>query len=648
MSGILAVLGQVRDARVAAALEPLRYLGGEREQHWSEEDALLVVTRKAWQLDDDFCGEVLVLETSDHVVAADASLFDKKGLALKLSKAGVRSRGETATHYLEAAWRAWGPEMVAHLNGDYAFLIWERARRRLFAARDPVGYRPLYWTRIGDGLAVASSSRALAELRGTAQELNLTNLGGQVAALAWSHGVDTPYAGVNAILPGRRLEWERGRSRMETWWEPRTAPERRPAPAAEAAEELQELLRVAVERRLSRGVTSVWMSGGWDSTAVFAAGQSALQPEERRRLRPISISYPPGDPGCEDEFIEQVANRWDAAVHWIRSDDLPLLDHLAERAARADEPPVHLYELWNRGLAKGTRAVGSRVTLDGGGGDQLFQVSDVILADLLRRGHWITFGRLARKRRAAGWKYLVRLGLLPLVPDSVIRAGERFLGRRIPRHYLERSLADWIRPEFASEHDLRERDLSVLRSSLRSSLAHSETVFYLTMPNFGWGGAYMRGALLDEGVEARSPLLDPNVVEFATRRPVAERYDGKETKLLLRRAMQGLLPETVLAPRSYRTGLTVGFSRMRMREAYPGLLAQVLSGPLRLEELGVVDARRLRAGADRYLAGDRDEYLRVHLYHVIRVELWLRGIGGRSQAAPASPRIDTRLEIPAA
>ena len=65
----------------------IRYLGGERERLWSEADALLLVTRKAWQLEDDFSGDILVLETPDLVVAADASLFDKKGLARKLSTA---------------------------------------------------------------------------------------------------------------------------------------------------------------------------------------------------------------------------------------------------------------------------------------------------------------------------------------------------------------------------------------------------------------------------------------------------------------------------------------------------------------------------------------------------------------------------------
>jgi asparagine synthase (glutamine-hydrolysing) len=649
VSGILAVVGQVRESRLESALPPLRYLGGEREQLWSEDDALLLVTRKAWQLEDDFSGDILVLETPDLVVAADASLFDKKGLARQLSTAGVRARGETASHYLEAAYRAWGSALVEHLNGDYAFVIWDRQQRQLVAARDPLGGRPLFFTRIGSGIAVASSCRALAELRGSADQLNLANLGGQVAGLAWSNGLDTAYQGVDTLRPGSRVAWSEGGVTLETWWHPREAPDRRPAPAAEAAEELRDLLGTAVSQRLSNDVTTVWMSGGWDSTAVFAAGQRGLEPGSRSRLRPVSISYPEGDPGREDEYIRLVADHWGSSVHWLRSDDLRLLDGLAERAGRFDEPPAHLYELWNRGLARGTREVGARVTLDGCGGDQLFQVSDVLFADLLRAGRWLKLAGLARSRTARGWRYLARVGALPLVPDVVVRAGEQVAGRRYPRHYLERSLTKWMRPEFLADHRVRERDLDLLRSVRGGSIAHDESRLYLTLPVWGWGASFMRGALLQEGVEVRSPLLDPNVVDFALGRPIAERGDGTETKRLLRQAMEGLLPAEVLAPRTHRTGVTVGFSRRHMREAYPGLLAELLSRPLRLADLGIVDADVLRDSAARFLAGDGDEFLRVNLFHAMKVEFWLRG---RDREEPfeqsAVGAMPTAIEIPAA
>ena len=645
MSGILAVVGSVRDSRVEAALSTLRYLGGEREQRWSEEDALLVVTRKEWQLDDDFCGDVLVLQTPDLVVAADASLYDKKGLARKLSTAGVRAHGETASQYLEAAYRAWGPDMVHQLNGDYAFVIWDRRERRLFAARDPMGPRPLYITRIGAGVAIGSSCRALAELRGSAQDLNLVALGGQVAGLAWSNGMDTAYRGVDAFLPARRLTSQDGEVRLETFWRPRKAPERHPAPAAEAAVELREMLATSVSQRMASGTTTVWMSGGWDSSAVFAAGQHALAAGERTRLRPVSISYPKGDPGDENDYIRQIAGHWKADVHWLQSEELQLLDGLEERAARSDEPPAHLYELYIKGLAQGTRATGSRVTLDGSGGDQLFQVSDIILADLLRSGRWIEFARLARSRRGYGWRHIVGLGVLPHVPDSLVRATERILRRRIPRHHLERSPAVWMRPEFSAEHRLRERDLAVLGWLKGSSHAHRESQMYVTMPHWSYGASFIRGSLLQEGVEVRSPLLDMKIVEFGLRRPVSERMDGQTTKTLLRQAMEGLLPPGILASRTHRTGTTVGFSRRRMREAYPALVARIFAERIRLSELGVVDAGALRSAADTYLSGHGDDFLRVNLFQAMKVEFWLRGLERRvaRERPPASRTVPVEI-----
>lgn len=649
MSGILALVGQVRESRVESALKPLRYLGGDREQVWSEEDALVVVTRKDWQLADDFCGDILVLESQELVVAADASLFDKKGLARKLSTAGVKARGETASHYVEAAYRAWGTDLARHLNGDYAFVIWDRREHRLVAARDPNGGRPLYVTRMGSGVAIASSCRALAELRGTAGVFNLANLGGQVAGLAWSNGADTAYVHVDTVLPGRALTWQDDALAIESFWSPKFAPERRPAPIAEAADELGELLRAAVSQRLATDVTTVWMSGGWDSTAVYASGQASLSADTGHRLRPVSISYPEGDPGREDEFISQVAKRWSADVHWIRSDQLRLLDGLAERAGRFDEPPAHLYELWNRGLARGTRAVGARITLDGSGGDQLFQVSDVVLADLLRTGRWVKLAALVRARRARGWRYLVRLGALPLMPEWAIEALEGLSGRRLLHHYLERTLASWVRPDFVEGSGLRERDLEQLRRGEGSSLAQAESRLYLTLPLWGWGASYMRGVLLEEGVEARSPLLDSKVVDFAMGRPIAERSDGWQTKVLLRKAMSGLLPPEVLAPRSHRTGVTVGFSRMRMKEAYPDLLARLFAEPLRLAELGIVDVEALRSAAALFLSGGGDEFLRVNLFHAMKVEFWLRGVECRAAAErPTAGHRSAAMEFPAA
>ena len=629
------------------ALARLSFLGGDIQRTWQDAGAFLAVTRKTWESGTDFAGPVLILESDDLVVAADATLYGRAELARGLAAKGVTPDGSTPSHLIQAAYRAWGSDLAGHLIGDFAFVVWDRRERKLTAARDPLGMRVLYFASTGGRVALASSARALAELTDRADDLNLSALGAQVAGFIWGNGTDTVYRGVDPVPAGHTLTWEQGRLRVGRFWYPATAPSKTPSDIGDAALELRSLLGVATLDRMGSGTTAIWMSGGWDSTAVFAAGQHALPAEERSRLRPISISYPEGDPGREDEFIREVADRWSATPHWIESDTIPLLDGLEERAATADEPPAHLYELWNRELAKGTRAIDARVALDGCGGDNLFQVSDVVMADHLRSGQVRKFATRARSRQKQGWKYLARAGILPLLPETLVRGGEWAAGRRLPRHYMEMAPAPWLHPEFSRTHELRRRDLDVLNSVHADSHAQSENLLFVMAPAWSWAGGYMRSRLLQEGVEARSPLLDLRVVEFALSRPVEERSDGTETKILLRRAMNGLLPAAVLAPRSTRTGVTAGFSARRMRESYPVLLARLFSEPMRLADLGIVEPARLREAADRW-QHQGDESIRIRLFDAMRVEFWLRGretrFGGgvRPPTVPAGPGKSSR------
>ncbi len=317
-----------------------------------------------------------------------------------------------------------------------------------------------------------------------------------------------------------------------------------------------------------------------------------------------------------------------------------MLERLEDRAAQYDEPPAHLYELWNRGLAQGTRRAGARVTLDGCGGDQLFQVSDVLLADLLRTGRWGEFveARRGRDGRAAGGTSS-EPECCHSFPDRSSNLGSECSGTGSPgttssaprRHGFARS--SW------PCSSLRERDLSVFGRVRGHGLAQTESLLYLTLPVWGWGGAFMRGPLLQEGVEVRSPLLDLRIVDFALRRPIAERADGTETKILLRQAMVGLLPESVLAPRPHRTGMTIGFSQRRMSESYPALFAKLFSEPLRLAELGIVDLPALRRAVDSYSSDWCNEFVRVNLFHTIKTEFWLRGLEQRESPVTVLHRV---------
>lgn len=627
MSGILAVLGSEHEpCRVDAAWDRVRHFGGSEAERLDLPDAVVGVARREWQRSDDLAGRSLVLREDELVVLSDATLYDRDRLVVKLRSRGEPPRGTDPAHLLAAAWRAWGPAMVEHVIGDYAFVIHDSAASLSFVARDPMGSRPLYFATQPHGLAIASSSRAVASWKGSVGDLNLSCLGAQVAGTVLSMGTDSVYSGVEVLRPGFSLTFEHGATQTRRFWQPPSRPDAAPTTVSDAAPAFRDLLMRVVSDRLGTGTSTVWMSGGWDSTAVFGAGRAALsaQGEPGRSLLPVSIRYPSGDPGYEDPWVEATAERWDAPIEWIESEDVPLLDGFEQRAAESDEPPAHLYERWNVSLARGTRRVGGRVALDGCGGDNLFQVSDVVMADALRRGRVPSAVRMARARRPLGWRYLVRHALIPLAPMGMLRALSRVVPRNVPLHYMEMDRAHWVPDEFVRRHGLRERDLAVLNELAGDTHAQSENMAYVTLPALAWGGAYMRSVLLREGVEARSPLLDPRIIDFALRRPVSDRVSEVETKMLLRTAVKGWVPDDVLASRRFRTGVTSGYSRRRMAESYPGLLDRLFSEPLRVADLGVVDPEALRRAADDWRAG-RGDHFRTELFNTMRVEFWLRG-----------------------
>ncbi len=155
------------------ALARLAFLGGDTERTWQDETAFLAVTRKSWESQEDFSGQVLVLESDDLIVAADATLYARAELTRALATKGIAPDGFTPSHLVQAAYRAWGSDLAEHLLGDFAFIVWDRRERKLTAARDPLGMRVLYFAPVGDRIALASSARALAELTDRFEDLNL-------------------------------------------------------------------------------------------------------------------------------------------------------------------------------------------------------------------------------------------------------------------------------------------------------------------------------------------------------------------------------------------------------------------------------------------------------------------------------------------
>ena len=642
MSAVLGVFrfdgSATSDLVAGRMLASMRRRGNHRADLWREAGVVVGATRYDWELESGFAGPVLVVQDADLVIAADASLYYRDDLRRKLAHAGVRPSGQTASHLILAAYRAWGERCPEELEGDFAFVLFDRMRRAVLCARDFAGKRPLFHTELpGGGLAVASTMSALLAHPECSSEIDLATV---AETTAWyvSSGERTCYRAISRLDAGHTLVLDRGRrARVARHWEPPVFESASRLSFDEAAIELQGLLARAVAERVPRNeTTAVWMSGGRDSTAVFAAGEHALGSEGRHDgLRPVSVSYPEGDPGCEDGYIRAVAGFWRRPVHWVNANDVPLLDRPAERAAERDEPFAHLYEMFNRTLASESRRIGARVALDGVGGDQLFLVSSVYLADLLKGGHWLA---LAREWKAlgfegAGFRTFFRWAVQPALPPSLLQASRVLRRGRPLRAELRRRIPAWIAPSFADRHGLAEYVRATPRPRRGESIAANESRWYFIDPFFPQVFGMMAAFALEEGVELRSPLYDRRLLAFAATRPREERCSGGDTKLLLRQAMKGLLPEEVLETRAGRTGVAGGYFDRSMRGGFADFIEGELRSPL-LGEMGVIDTASLGGAWNRFMRFG-DEEIGLQLFLTLQADLWLRArTGQRRDEAP--------------
>ena len=619
MSGIVAVVGPEFAAEGDIGLSRMLAAAGQRGDRtevWRSGESVLAVTRFDWELADGFSGQTLVVNDGEVGVAADATLYYRDDLLRALQAAGVRPSGGSAAHLIAAAYRAWGVDCPVYLEGDYAFVVYDHSRRRVFAARDFMGRRPLYFAEVGETLLVASAVSAIVAHPACPNELDLVALAEIVGVSLAGHS-RTPYLAVHAVPPATTLVRDgAGPVRTRPYWRLELSDAAAEEPFDTATERLRELLGGAISERCApTGPTAIWLSGGYDSPVMFGVGNAALDRAGKPRLRPISVSYPVGDPGREDELIEEIATFWNAHPRWLSIENVPLLRDAAHHAARADIPFQHAFENWLRALLAATNELGARVALYGDGGDQLFAVSTVFLRDLFADFRWRELRREWQAFGGAGARELWASVARPVLEER----------RRARRGRLSPGIAlpTWMSREFVERHALERRQAEAEASLAAEGggRAAAETRRSLGNPTIPRVLAGFSALGLEHGVELRAPLLDRRLVEFAARRPRSERASRGAVKHLLRRTAAELLPPSVLAPRPQKTGVLTGYFARWFRADPDGTVSDAFASS-RLAELGIVDGAAMQQAWHEYKS--RGTGGGGHLFVAFQTETWLR------------------------
>jgi asparagine synthase (glutamine-hydrolysing) len=600
--------------------------GAGTSERWSGAHAFLFVGSFEWEGEPNERSG-LIAHHDGVAVIADASLYHRDALRRKLAAAGMEPRSNGAAELIRCAYAVWSDDCARHLEGDFSFLIWDGIKNRAVLGRDFVGRRPLFYalSRAGD-LVVASSARAIANHPDLIAPLDRVTIAAALGGL-FGASLHTGFEGISALLAGATYAWSPTTGlRLVREWDAPVFAFGATEDVASAAADLRELLIEATATRLVPA-TSVWLSGGADSTAVFGAAHAAIEDgRAAAAVRAISVSYPGGDSAREDDFISATAGRWKAPVAWIDSETVPLLDEVEYRAGLRDDPYAHTFEQLNRMLARRTVAEGSRVALDGYGGDQLFNVSAAFLADLALHLRLRVLARSLAAMEIRDARAMIRLCLVPILPEKARALLARLRGREGLRSSLEQTLPSWLRPEIASDARLRARASPEPSRRLLEGPAAHESRWYITSPFFPRAAGWTASFALQEGVEVRSPLMDERVVRFAASRPLLERAPLGGGKRVLRSAVTGLVPDTVLAPRPKKTGVPRGYFHRRLADEFAPVFREVFSSGsdgCRLADLELIELSKLRAAYEQYLES-RDHILGVNLYLTLQAEAWLR------------------------
>lgn len=622
--GLFDVAGGDARAIARAALSAMYPRGTERVEVWSEGAVALGAVSDAWEV-GDHAGAARLAADERAVVATDASLYYLSDLTAALRAVGGSSPRSPAELML-AAYAAWGDAFLERLEGDFALVLWDRQRRRVVAARDHSGARPLFYSELGNGLAVASRLDGLTRLPGFDAKLNLLSVADDALFMRLNNPSATAYTAASRIPASHRLDWRPASSANITrWWDVPVFLRGDGPPFTEAVEELRRLIVNAVGERSPPSGTAIWLSGGYDSSALFAASHISARERGLLPAHPVSISYPLGDPGREDELISASAAFWHTTPTWMRVEDVPSLADAVDTARIRDEPMYHTYEIANRALARTTRAAGFSTAIVGNGGDQFFSAGVSRLADHFRRGRFLT---LARDWREAGggrdWRLFVRTVVLPNMPDSAIAVADRLRQRRSTQHRLARQLPSWANRDFAELEAIEALNrVALTRRRGEGHAALDQSWFLRHVTGERVNAAYTSTGLLDE-ITITSPLFDARVIRFAAGRPMEESYSRRENKRLLRAAFKGFLPREVLGPRSSRTGLPQRTLFRTATEHGKWVMAENSKGMI-LADLHVIDGSKFLSRANVWAeGGSADVEEAAALVAAAQSECWLR------------------------
>lgn len=500
----------------------------------------------------DLAGGAQPMANADQslVVTYNGEIYNFAEIRAELESRGYRFRTQSDTEVILHAYRQWGEDCLARFNGMFAFALHDKATQSLWLVRDRLGIKPLYYAPLSDGSVIFGSElKALLAHPLLRREVDPTAIEDYMA-LGYVPDDACIVAGVRKLGAGEHVRLVRGRDlpAPQRWWDVSFADRTTARPEA-LREELTDLMRQAVRSRMVADVPlGAFLSGGVDSSSVVALMAEASP----RAVKTCTIGFDVPDLD-ERRHAEHVARRFatDHRTRIVSPDDYGLLDTLV---AHFDEPFADASALPTYRVSELARE-SVTVALSGDGADeafagyrrQRFQYREdrlrALLPEAVRRPLFGTLGRLYPK---ADWapRFLRAKATFMELGMSGAEGYARAVGFTPPelrRRLYGSSLGSAVAGYRAEDRIVRAMENAPARDPL-------DRAQYADLKIWLPGDILVKSDRMSMAVslEAREPLLDYRLVEFAARLPVGQRIHGHSGKYLMKRAMEAYLPDDIL------------------------------------------------------------------------------------------------------
>lgn len=552
MSGVAGILLR-QEGKPAAAADIQRMLA--RMQHRAPDGSSWwmdsgIVLGHAWLNTTDEAGPgPLTMAGGKLAITADCRLDNRDEL---LARLGIRDSSVADAVLLMRAYLRWGEACPEHLQGDFAFAIWDGERQQLFCVRDHFGVKPFYYHSSDQRFVFASEIGPILDVGGVDMRISEHQISGFLAGLP-DDPQSTAYADIFRLPARHSLTVTGNQVVLRRYWQ--IEPSRRPM-HADAAEEFRHLFSQSVRNRM-RGTPAVgaMLSGGLDSSSIACVAGLQNAAQRKPRLATFSLVFEKGSPMDERPFIEAVLGQQKVDGTLISVGNYAPFAEFERILEEQEETFLAPGLSLTRDIYRTAGAKGMKVLLDGHGGDEVVSQGHGHLHELADAGKWM---ELWRELRSASNTY--GDGMLGLYYQFLTLYGpawriakiRRFANRalsKLRRHPAGRPATSWrglINPDLARRTDLVERFRRA--GYMPPAVSASETLTHRWLLSNGMvphAFEVLDKAAANFGVEPRYPFWDKPLVEFCLALPGAEKLNQGFGRSVLRRAMEGILPPAV-------------------------------------------------------------------------------------------------------